>query len=183
MLQMFPDIVLQTTTLFLYLLNYFTFCLFRWAQVTKELRGALIELHQEKRKNRSGEESNLSAHEQANVKNKPGALWDEKENRLMGTEDDASSANTSLRLPAAFTSAEERTPGEGPQERTESPSHTHETQQELLLASEQEKQAADTSKLRRDLKDDEQLQTLQVEYTAGCCPTSSAHLCLAPKMG
>lgn len=60
--------------------------MFRWAQVTEELRQALWELEEEKEKRRHVEEEmNLKAHEQDNLKNKLSALMEEreKENAVM----------------------------------------------------------------------------------------------------
>lgn len=65
--------------------------MFRWAQVTEELKQALWELEEEKEKRRCAEEQmNMKAHEQDNLKNKLSALMEEREKAnevmLMGKE-------------------------------------------------------------------------------------------------
>lgn len=65
--------------------------MFRWAQVTEELKQALWELEEEKEMRRCAEEDmNAKANEQDNLKNKLSALMEEREKAnevmLMGKE-------------------------------------------------------------------------------------------------
>ncbi|XP_029972288.1 pericentrin isoform X2 [Salarias fasciatus] len=131
----------------------------RWSQVTEELRQALWELEEEKAK-RSLEETSVKAAEQDNLKNKPGALLEgkEQENILMLT---GEVDETSLLVPATFSSEEEEKLLNEQEKETLS---SQQEQQELLEYSPQEiKQAAVSAKESPKLfRDDNQLQTLQV---------------------
>ncbi|KAM7376064.1 hypothetical protein PAMP_005812 [Pampus punctatissimus] len=132
----------------------------RWAQVSEELRQALWELEEEKEKRRQlEEEMNLKAHEQDNLKNKLSALLEEreKENAVMFIRKKAEiSAETSLLVPATFPSVvEDKLVGELKNEKESTlPSHQ---QQEI-------KQSAESTKQSPELRDDNQLRTLQA-----CC--------------
>ncbi|XP_039994200.1 pericentrin isoform X3 [Xiphias gladius] len=132
----------------------------RWAQVTEELRQALWELEEEKEKrSHVEEEMNLKAREQGILKNKLSALMEEKENAvvLMGKE----AAETLLLVPDTFPSEEEDKPVGELKKEAAPPSHQKQ-QQELLASSLQEiKQSADSAKQSPELKDDNQLKTLQ----------------------
>lgn len=138
--------------------------MFRWAQVTEELRLALWELEEEKEKRRHVEEEmNLKAHEQDNLKNKLSALMGEKENtvKLMGKE----AAETSLLVPATSPSEEgHKLAGELKNEQDkEAALLSHHNQQELLVLSLQEiKQTSNSATQSPELGDGNQLQTLQV---------------------
>lgn len=140
--------------------------MFRWAQVTEELRQALWELEEEKEKRRHFEEEiNLKTHEQDNLKNKLSALMEEREKKnaitLMGKE----AAETSLLVPATSPSEEgDKLVGELKDEQEkEAALLSHQKQQELLVLSLQEiKQTSNSAKQNPKLKDDNQLQTLQV---------------------
>lgn len=158
-------------------LNNFYLCMFRWAQVTEELRQALWELEEEKEKRRHiEEEMNSKAHEQDNLKNKLSALMEEREKEnevmLMGKE----AAETSLLVPATSPSEEEnKLVGElKNKQENEAALPSHQKQQELLLLSLQEiKQPAISAKQRPELGDDNQLQTLQVhQYDKWVCVNS-----------
>ncbi|XP_076604354.1 pericentrin isoform X2 [Chaetodon auriga] len=135
----------------------------RWAQVTEELRQALWELEEEKEKRKHVEEEmNLKAHEQDNLKNKLSALMEErgKENAvlLMGKE----AAETCLLVPSPSPSEEADKLVEELKNEKEDALPSHQTQQELLLLSLQEiKQASESAKQSPELRDDNQLQTLQ----------------------
>ncbi|XP_040916208.1 pericentrin isoform X2 [Toxotes jaculatrix] len=133
----------------------------RWAQVTEELRQALWELEEEKEKRRLVEEEmNLKTHEQDNLKNKLSALMEEREkdNAVMLKGKDA--AETLLLVPDTF-SSEERDKLVGEQEK-EAALLSHQKLQELLVSSLQEvKQSTDSGKQSPELRDDNQLQTLQ----------------------
>lgn len=132
--------------------------MFRWAQVTEELRQALWELEEEKEKRRHVEEEmNLKAHEQDNLKNKLSALMEEREKEnavmLMGKE----APETCLLYPA-YSPAKE-----GDKLVGEEAALPFEKQHELLVVSLQEmKQASKSAKQSPELRDDNQLQTLQV---------------------
>lgn len=127
--------------------------------MTEELRQALWELEEEKEKRRHVEEEmNLKAHEQDNLKNKLSALMEEREKEnavmLMGKE----APETCLLVPA-YSPAEEgdKLAGE------EAALPSHQKQHELLVMSLQEmKQASKSAKQSPELRDDNQLQTLQV---------------------
>ncbi|XP_070776144.1 pericentrin [Enoplosus armatus] len=137
----------------------------RWAQVTEELRQALLELEEEKEKRRHVEEDmNLNAHEQDNLKNKLSALMEEREKEnavmLMGKE----GAETSLLVLATSQSEEGgKLAGELRNEQEkEAALLSHQKQQELLVLSLREiKQASNSAKQSPELRDDNQLQTLQ----------------------
>ncbi|XP_071353542.1 pericentrin isoform X2 [Trachinotus anak] len=137
----------------------------RWAQVTEELRQALWELEEEKEKRTHVEEEmNLKAHEQDNLKNKLSALMEdqEKENAVMLMGEKAS--ETLLLVPDNFPSKEEdKLAGELKKEQEkEAALLSHQKQQELLVSSLQEiKQSADSVRQSPELRDDNQLQTLQ----------------------
>ncbi|XP_044023203.1 pericentrin isoform X3 [Siniperca chuatsi] len=137
----------------------------RWAQVTEELRQALCELEEEKEKRRHVEEDmNLKAHEQDNLKNKLSAIMEEREKEnavmLMGKE----GAETSPLVPATSPSEEEdKLVGELKNEQEkEAALLSHQKQQELLVLSLREiKQASNSARQSPELRDDNQLQTLQ----------------------
>ncbi|XP_042356085.1 pericentrin isoform X2 [Plectropomus leopardus] len=139
----------------------------RWAQVSEELRQALWELEEEKEKRRRVEEEmNLKAHEQDNLKNKLSALMDDREKEkavmLKGNE----ATGPSLFAPATSSSEEgDKLVGDlkNEQER-EAGLSSHQKQQELLLLSLQDiKQPAISAKQSSELRDDNQLQTLQAQ--------------------
>lgn len=140
--------------------------MFRWAQVTDELRQALWELEEEKEKRRDVvEEMNLKAHELDNLKNKLSALMEErgKENAVLLVGKEA--AETCLLVPSPSPSEEgDKLVGELKNEsEKEAALPSHQTQHELLLLSLQEiKQASQSAKQSPELSDDNQLQTLQV---------------------
>lgn len=147
----------------------------RWAQVTEELRQALWELDEEKEKRRHVEEEmNLNAHEQDNLKNKLSALMNTRENAVMLTGEEA--AEPSPPAPATSPSEEEdKLVGELKNEQEkEAGFPSHQKQQELLLLSPQEiKQPAISAKQSPELRDDNQLQTLQVhQYDKWVCVNS-----------
>ncbi|KAG7229208.1 hypothetical protein INR49_013151 [Caranx melampygus] len=137
----------------------------RWAQVTEELRQALWELEEEKEKRRHAEEElNLKAHEHDSLKNKHGALIEdrEKENAVMGMGEDAT--ETLLLVADNFPSEEEdKLAGELQNEQEkEAALPSHQRQQEPLVSSLQEmKQSADSVRQSPELSDDNQMQTLQ----------------------
>ncbi|XP_026194895.1 pericentrin-like isoform X2 [Anabas testudineus] len=133
----------------------------RWAQVTEELRQALWELEEEKEKRgRVEEEMNLKAQEQDNLKNKLRALMDEREKEnavMLGKE----AAETLLLAPDTSPSEQEGKvvgrPG------NEAALLSHQKQQVLLVSSLQEmKQNGDCAIQSQDVRDDSQLQKLQV---------------------
>lgn len=136
-------------------------CVLRWAQVTEELRQALWELEEEKEKRgRVEEEMNLKAQEQDNLKNKLRALMDEREKEnavMLGKE----AAETLLLAPDTSPSEQEGKvvgrPG------NEAALLSHQKQQVLLVSSLQEmKQNGDCAIQSQDVRDDSQLQKLQV---------------------
>ncbi|CAJ1074387.1 pericentrin isoform X4 [Xyrichtys novacula] len=130
----------------------------RWAQVTEELKEALLELEEEKEKRRHiEEEMNEKTHEQDNLKNKLSALMGEKEKNVVAfTGEEA--AETSLLLPDISSSEEtEKLVGGIKNEQEKEAtllSHQAPSLQEI-------KQASDSAKQNVELKDDNQLQTLQ----------------------
>lgn len=146
----------------------FNSCVSRWAQVTEELRQALLELEEEKEKRREVEEEmNLKAYEQENLKNKLSALLEEreKEKAVMLTGKEAEiSAETSLLVPATFPLVEEdKLVGELWTEKESAALLSHQKQEELLVASQLEmKQTAESTKQSPELGDDNKLRTLQV---------------------
>ncbi|XP_031703854.1 pericentrin [Anarrhichthys ocellatus] len=135
----------------------------RWAQVTEELKQALWELEEEKDTRRHVEEEmNLKAHDQDNLKNKLGALMEErkKENAVMLFGKEA--AETSLLGPATSPSEGGNKPV-GEQEK-EAALPSHQKQQELMFLSLQEmKQPEMSAKQSPELSHDSRLQTLQAQ--------------------
>ncbi|XP_070699119.1 pericentrin [Pempheris klunzingeri] len=137
----------------------------RWAQVTEDLRQALWELEEEKEKRRGVEEEmNLKAHEQDNLKNKLSALLEEREKEnavmLMGK----AAVDSSLQVPATSPSEEgHKLVGELKNEQgKEAALLSHQKQQDPLVLSLQEiKQASNSAKQSPELKDANQMQTLQ----------------------
>lgn len=144
----------------------------RWAQVTEELRQALWELEEEKERSRHVEEEiSLKTHEQDNLKNKLSAFVEEREKEnavtLMGKE----GAETSLLVPAISSSeGGDKLVGKLKNEQEkEAALSSHQKQQELLILSLREiKETSKSSKQSPELRDDNQLQMLQVisELTA-----------------
>lgn len=163
-----PEVILSKTVLFpaqnFSFSNYL--CIIRWAQVTEELRQALWELEEEKEKRRQVEEEiNLRAHEQDNLKNKLSALMEEREKEtavmLMGND----AAETCLLVSATSPSEDrDKLVRELKNEKEkEAALLSHQKQQELLELSLQEiKQDSQSAKQSPELRDDNQLQTLQV---------------------
>lgn len=146
-------------------------CLSRWNQVTEELRQTLWELEEEKERRRQVEEEmNSKAHEQDNLKNKLSALMEERENennvlrekeaaesRLLSAASSLSEDGDKL---AAELKTEKEKAGELP---------PHPRQQELLVSPLQEtKEASESAKQSPELRDSNQLQTLQVQPCDGC---------------
>ncbi|XP_029316030.1 LOW QUALITY PROTEIN: pericentrin [Cottoperca gobio] len=133
----------------------------RWAQVTDDLRQALWELEEEKEKRiHVEEEMNLKVHEQDNLKN----IMEEreKEKAVMLTEKEAS--ETSPLVPATSPSEEKnKLVGELKNKlEKEAALPSHQKPQELLLLSQQDiKQPTIPAKQSPELRDDNQLQTLQ----------------------
>ncbi|XP_027130303.1 pericentrin isoform X5 [Larimichthys crocea] len=162
----------------------------RWAQVTEELRQALWELEEEKEKRRQVEEEiNLRVHEQDNLKNKLSALMEEREKEtavmLMGND----AAETCLLVSATSPSEDrDKLVRELKNEKEkEAALLSHQKQQELLELSLQEiKQDSQSAKQSPELRDDNQLQTLQahcelleseLEETKTTHKTTAALLC------
>jgi len=103
----------------------------------------------------------LKAHEQDNLKNKLSALMEEreKENAVLLTGKEA--AETSLLVPVITPSEEEdKLVGELKNKQAALPSH--QKQQDLLLSQQEIKQPAISAEQILELRDDKQLQTLQV---------------------
>lgn len=157
--------------------------MFRWAQVTEELRQALWELEEEKENRRHVEEEmNLKAHEQDNLKNKLSALMEEREKQkavtLMGNE----VAEACLVVAATFPSEDgdklvRELKDEKEEEAAARPSHQE--QQELLVSAGEMKQAFISAKQIPELRDDSQLQTLQVYQYNQC----NKYICVSSSMG
>ncbi|XP_047193520.1 pericentrin isoform X4 [Scophthalmus maximus] len=122
----------------------------RWAQVTDELRQALWELDEEKEKRRQFEEEmNLEVHEQDNLKNKLCALREGGEKANEASLPGKEAAETPQLISDSFLSAEEdKLFGE------------LEKEGGLVSSLQEMKQSAD-SKQSLDLRDDNQLETLQ----------------------
>ncbi|XP_054861917.1 pericentrin isoform X3 [Amphiprion ocellaris] len=141
----------------------------RWAQVTEELKEALWELEEEKEKRRHVEEEmNLKANEQDNLKNKLGALLEEreKENVVMLTDEEAEiTTETSLLVPATLSSEEEdKVVGELKKEQEKKAVlSSHQKQQELLVSSLQEIKQTAVSVKESPKRDESQLQKLQAD--------------------
>lgn len=140
--------------------------MYRWAQVTEELRQALWELEEEKEKRRHVEEEmNLKAHEQDNLKNKLSALMEEREKENAATLTGTEAAETPLLVPDTSLSEEVDKPVGGlkKEQENEAALQSHQKQQELLKSSLQDiKQNADSVKQSPGLSDDNKLHTLQV---------------------
>lgn len=119
--------------------------------MTEELRQALWELEEEKEKWRDVEEMNSKVHEQDNLNNKFSALMEESTKENVVTLQGNEAAETCL-LASAYSPSEE---GDDliREDKTE----------ELLVVSLQETtRASDCAKQSPNLRNDNQLQTLQV---------------------
>lgn len=143
--------------------------MFRWAEVTEELRQALSEVDEEKEKRkRVEEEMNLKAQEQDNLKNKFSALMEEREKEKAAMFEKEAAENLLL-APDTFQSEEsDKVVGEL---ENEAKLQSLQKQQVLLVSSLHDmKQKGD--KPRQELRDVSQMQTLQVSLNNKVCVNS-----------
>lgn len=147
--------------------------MFRWAQVTEELKQALSEVEEEKEKRkRVEEEMNLKAQEQDNLKNKFSALMEEREKEtevMLGKE-----AAEKLAPETSQSEQADKVVGEP---ENEAALQSLQKQQVLLVSSLQDmKQKGDCAKQSQELRDVSQRQTLQVSLNNKVCVNSSVRM-------